>query len=108
MDNTWVKIKHPAEPALSGDGGGTVPSGTYSQARVAPHQEVVWARMGAQHDSPMYVVAFSGVEIHAEAVSDRQWEESFAASQDFLKELGDRALADFLAGNTEPLDPDRL
>src|SRR5207244_7795093 len=62
-----------------------------SQAPLAPHQEVVWVPMRAQGDSPMYVVAFSAAEIHAEAASDRQWEESFAASQDFLRELGDRS-----------------
>jgi len=43
-----------------------------------------------------------------EEASERRWQETFAASQDFLAELGDKALADFLAGNTEVLDPDNL
>ena len=37
-----------------------------------------------------------------------RWQETFATSQAFLAELGDKALADFLAGNTEVLDPDNL
>jgi hypothetical protein len=43
-----------------------------------------------------------------EEASDRRWKASFANSQDFLTEWGDSVLADFLAGKTEPLDPDKL
>ena len=39
---------------------------------------------------------------------ERAWDASFARSQDFLQRLGQQALADYHAGNTEPLDPDKL
>ena len=39
---------------------------------------------------------------------EQQWDEQFAASQDVLATLAAEALADFNAGRTEPLDPDRL
>jgi hypothetical protein len=32
----------------------------------------------------------------------------FAKSQDMLEEMGEKALADHLAGRTRPLDPDQL
>lgn len=37
----------------------------------------------------------------------RKYEEA-QREEETLTEWGDRALADFLAGNTEPLDPDNL
>jgi hypothetical protein len=43
-----------------------------------------------------------------EVWSHRRWSRTFAASQDFLGELADKALADYRAGRTESLDVDRL
>jgi len=62
MSDLWTEIKRPAPPAYYG-GGGTVPSGTYSQVPLASHQEITWPPMRAQDDSPTYVVAFSTSEI---------------------------------------------
>jgi DNA-binding protein HU-beta len=39
---------------------------------------------------------------------DERWEKSFAASTHILDELSEKALADFHAGRTRPLDPDEL
>ncbi|MBI1278264.1 MAG: hypothetical protein GC179_09070 [Anaerolineaceae bacterium] len=39
---------------------------------------------------------------------DRLWDEQFAASQDLLSELAAEAHQEYLAGNTEELDPDTL
>jgi hypothetical protein len=44
----------------------------------------------------------------AELESDAQWAEAFAGSQDVLAKLADEALEEFLAGETELLDPDNL
>lgn len=38
---------------------------------------------------------------------DRGWDERFAAHPDLLERLADAAHADYLAGLTEPFDPDR-
>lgn len=46
--------------------------------------------------------------ILAELADERGWDASFAASQDALAELANEALADFHAGRTQPLDPDKL
>lgn len=43
-----------------------------------------------------------------DAADERQWDAAFATSLDVLKRLGDKALAEYQAGKTEPLDPDRL
>ncbi len=103
----WVKIEHQVRSTFYG-GGTVVPSGTYAQTPLAPRQGVVWAPKRTQAGSLVFVVVFGTADIRIEAVSDRQWEDAFAASQDFLMEWGDRVLADFLAGKTEPLDPDKL
>jgi hypothetical protein len=39
---------------------------------------------------------------------DRRWDASFARSQDLLRRMAAKALDDFNAGRTEPLDPDTL
>jgi hypothetical protein len=62
---------------------------TDNEIRVSINNHAVWAR-------------------HEEIEEERRWDASFARSQDLLKRLGDMALADFLAGDTEPLDPDKL
>jgi hypothetical protein len=73
-------------------GGGTATwVGRYDMVSLSVAQVIIW--------SPRENV---------EQASERRWQESFAASQDFLKEWGDRVLTDFLAGTTEPLDPDNL
>ncbi len=43
-----------------------------------------------------------------EDLSERRWDTAFERSQDALAQLASQALADFDAGRTEPLDPDRL
>jgi len=43
-----------------------------------------------------------------ELIDEQRWAASFANSQDALAKLAERARAHFAAGNTEPLDPDRL
>ena len=43
--------------------------------------------------------------IRAELLSDEEWEESFAASQDVLERLAEEALAEHRAGRTKPLSP---
>jgi hypothetical protein len=44
----------------------------------------------------------------AELESDRRWDDLFARSQDVLSQLADEAHADYLAGRTEPLDPETM
>lgn len=39
---------------------------------------------------------------------DPVWNALFAQSQEMLAHMADEALAEFLAGKTEPLDPDTL
>jgi hypothetical protein len=39
---------------------------------------------------------------------DRRWDDLFARSQSGLEKLAAEALAEFRAGKTEPLDPDKL
>jgi hypothetical protein len=43
-----------------------------------------------------------------ELASERRWQEAFARSQDALAQLADEALAEYRAGRTQELDPDRL
>ncbi len=43
----------------------------------------------------------------AELESERQWDDAFARSQDFLATLADEAIAEDAAGKTEPLVTDR-
>ena len=43
-----------------------------------------------------------------ELASDRSWDDLFVRSQSGLEKLAAEALADFRAGKTEPLDPDKL
>jgi hypothetical protein len=44
----------------------------------------------------------------AELESERRWDDLFARSQDVLSRLADEAHEDYLAGRTEPLDPETL
>jgi hypothetical protein len=46
--------------------------------------------------------------ILTELASERRWQESFAQSVDVLERLGAEALAEHEAGQTQPLDPERL
>lgn len=43
-----------------------------------------------------------------EIASEQRWEELFAQSPQVLERLADEALAEFRAGRTRVLDPDRL
>jgi hypothetical protein len=43
----------------------------------------------------------------AELESEQRWAQSFAASQDKLAQMADKALHEFKAGKTRPLDLDR-
>lgn len=43
-----------------------------------------------------------------ELASERQWQKSFAESQDALARLAEEALAEYRAGETIELDPDEL
>lgn len=43
-----------------------------------------------------------------EIATASKWDESFAKSQDLLKRMADEAHAQYLAGETESLDPDNL
>ena len=43
-----------------------------------------------------------------ELASEKRWSEAFAASQARLADLANEALEEHRAGQTEPLDPDRL
>ena len=44
----------------------------------------------------------------AKLESEAQWADAFARSQDVLAKLADEALEEFIAGETEILDPDNL
>ena len=43
-----------------------------------------------------------------EVESEQLWDEKFAKSPEKLKKLADHAWAEHLAGNSEPLDPEKL
>ena len=43
-----------------------------------------------------------------ELASEQRWDELFARSSDTLERLANEALAEFRAGRTQPLDPDKL
>ena len=43
-----------------------------------------------------------------EIASESRWQKAFAGSADALATLADEALAEYRAGKTQPLDPDRL
>ena len=43
----------------------------------------------------------------AELASERQWDDAFTRSQDFLATMADEAIAEDEAGKTEPLVTDR-
>jgi hypothetical protein len=43
-----------------------------------------------------------------EVESERQWDQRFANSTDKLRELADKAWAEHEAGQSEPLDPEKL
>jgi hypothetical protein len=43
-----------------------------------------------------------------EIESERAWQESFARSENILKQLADEALEEYLRDETEDLDPDQL
>lgn len=44
----------------------------------------------------------------AELESERRWDDLFARSQDLLAKMAAEAREEYRAGQTEPLDPDRL
>lgn len=44
----------------------------------------------------------------AEIESEREWDRSFARSQDLLSRLANEALAEHRRGETDELDPDNL
>lgn len=44
----------------------------------------------------------------AELDSERKWDDLFAKSQDVLSKLAREARDEYRAGQTEPLDPDKL
>ena len=43
-----------------------------------------------------------------EMASDRRWQEAFDKSTDALDRLAEEALAEYRAGETLPLDPDKM
>lgn len=43
-----------------------------------------------------------------ELEAERQWATSFANTQGILAKLAEKARTNYLAGKTEPLDPDHL
>ena len=43
-----------------------------------------------------------------EIEEDRRWDESFARAPEVLEAMADKALANFRAGLTRPLDPDKI
>ena len=43
-----------------------------------------------------------------EELSERRWQKRFAESGDVLDKLADEALREHRAGESEPLDPDKL
>ncbi len=43
-----------------------------------------------------------------ELKSDRRWSQLLASSSDVLEQLADEALAEFRAGRTQVLDPEKL
>ena len=47
-------------------------------------------------------------ESSEELESERRWATAFANSQDTLVKLAEKARTNYLAGKTEPLDPDQL
>jgi hypothetical protein len=51
---------------------------------------------------------YAANELSAELECERRWQNTFARSADLLEKLADEALADYHAGNTEPLAPERL
>ena len=46
--------------------------------------------------------------IKAEMQSEKDWDRSFAGSLDVLERLADEAIADYRAGRTKPIDPDKM
>lgn len=44
----------------------------------------------------------------AELESEKEWQQAFARSGEVLKRLADEALEEYLRGETEELDPDKL
>ncbi|MEH1910166.1 MAG: hypothetical protein V7L05_32020 [Nostoc sp.] len=46
--------------------------------------------------------------ILAELEDERRWDEAFARSSDMLAKLAAEAMAEYRAGKTQELDPDRL
>lgn len=46
--------------------------------------------------------------ILAELESERRWDDLFARSQGLLAKMAEEARAEYRAGLTEPLDPDKL
>ena len=46
--------------------------------------------------------------IRAEIEAEKSWDKSFAGSLDVLERLADEAIADYRAGRTTPVDPDKM
>ncbi|MHB8628629.1 MAG: hypothetical protein ACYDBJ_16525 [Aggregatilineales bacterium] len=54
------------------------------------------------------IVTVEPVSPEAEAADEARWDALFAASQDLLAEMADRAARDWDAGLADDLDPDTL
>jgi hypothetical protein len=52
--------------------------------------------------------AFVAAIIEEELASEAKWDQLFKNSQPQLEKLGEKALEEYRAGRTEPLDPDNL
>jgi len=46
--------------------------------------------------------------IRAEIEAEEMWDQSFAGSLDIVERLADEAIADYRAGRTTPVDPDKM
>jgi len=49
-----------------------------------------------------------GVWLLEELASEQRWDELFAKSSPKLESMANEALAEYRAGKTQPLDPDKL
>ncbi len=63
------------------------------------------AQASALSEADQDMVAALMLEVMAD---EARWDEAFAKSADVLEKLGEEAQAEFEAGKTLPLDPDRL
>jgi len=60
------------------------------------------AKLPAEEQDALATAVLSEIE------SERRWDRLFAESEDMLSELAEEALAERKAGQTKPLNPDRL